>query len=109
MAREVAPDVVSPPIAVRRLDRDEGERGTYHDRSPRTDRMEDATIPGATGSGRMVPHTLPTGLQRLRYDGVQATTTCAKVQGGIQAALAQVAGVVKGAVQSSARLTDRQR
>jgi len=29
--------------------------------------------------GRMVPHTVPKGFKRIRYDGVQATKTFAKV------------------------------
>jgi hypothetical protein len=37
--------------------------------------------------------------------GVQATRTFAKVQGAMQTALAKGEGVVKGAVQSIARLT----
>ena len=41
--------------------------------------------------------------------GVQATKTFAKVKVAIQAALAKVEGVVKGAVQIIARLTYRQR
>jgi hypothetical protein len=40
---------------------------------------------------------------------VQATKTFAKVKGVMQAALAKVEGVVKGAVQIIARLTYRQR
>jgi hypothetical protein len=40
---------------------------------------------------------------------VQATKTFAKVKGVMQAALAKVEGVVKGAVKISARLTYRQR
>jgi hypothetical protein len=45
VARYVAKDVVSPPISVRRMDRYDGERVTYHDRSHRTDRTEHATVP----------------------------------------------------------------
>src|SRR5438309_1761907 len=57
----------------------------------------------------MVPHAVPKGFKRIRYYGVQATKTFAQVKGVMQAALAQVEGVVKGAVQSIARLTYRQR
>ena len=52
---------------------------------------------------------MPIGFKRIRYDGVQATKTFAKVQVVLHAALAKVEGVVKGAVKSSARLTSRQR
>jgi len=52
---------------------------------------------------------MPKGFKRIRYYGVQATKTFAKVQGVIQAALAKVAGMIKGAVKIIARLTSRQR
>jgi hypothetical protein len=52
---------------------------------------------------------MPKGFKRIRYDGVQATKTFAKVKVVIQAALAKVKGVVKGAVKIIARLTYRQR
>src|SRR6266851_7367247 len=38
LARDVAQYVVSPPLAVRRIDRYDGERVTYHSRSHRTER-----------------------------------------------------------------------
>ena len=109
VARYVAKYVVSPPIAVRRIDRSDGARVTYHYRSHRTERMGHETIPVATFIGRMVQHTLPKGFKRIRYYGVQATKTFAKVKVMIQAALAKVEGVVKGAVKIIARLTYRQR
>ena len=49
------------------------------------------------------------GWSSIRYYGVQATKTFAKVKMVIQAALAKVEGVVKGAVKIIARLTYRQR
>jgi Putative transposase len=109
VARSVAQYVVSPPIAVRRIDRYDGERVTYPYRSQRTDRLERETVEVATCIGRMIQHTRPTGCKRIRDDGVQATKTCAQVKAVMQAALAMVEGVVKGAVQISARLTYRQR
>jgi Putative transposase len=63
----------------------------------------------ATFIGRMVQHTVPKGFKRIRYYGVQATKTFATVKVAIQAALAKVEEVVKGAVQIIARLTYRQR
>ena len=108
LARYVAKYVVSPPIAVRRIDRYDGERVTYHYRSHRTERV--SMKPWVeTFIGRMVQHTMPKGFKRIRYYGVQATKTFAKVKGVIQAALAKVEGVVKGAVKIIARLTYRQR
>ena len=109
VARYVAKYVVSPPISVRRIDRYDGERVTYHYRSHRTERVEHETVDVDTFIGRMVQHTVPKGFKRIRYYGVQATKTFAKVKVVIQAALAKVEGVVKGAVKIIARLTYRQR
>src|SRR5246127_1958847 len=109
VARYVAKYVVSPPIAVRRIDRYDGHRVTYHYRSHRTERVEHETVDVNTFIGRMVQHTLPKGFKRIRYYGVQATKTFAKVKVAIQAALAKVQGVVQGAVKILARLTYRQR
>jgi Putative transposase/Transposase zinc-binding domain len=109
LARYVAKYVVSPPIAVRRIDRYDGERVTYHYRSHWTERLEHDTVAVETFIGRMVQHTVPKGFKRIRYYGVQATKTFATVKVAIQAALAKAEGVVKGAVQIIARLTYRQR
>src|SRR3989442_10132323 len=71
--------------------------------------MEHETVDVDTFIGRMVQHTMPKGFMRIRYYGVQATKTFAKVKDMIHAALAKVEGVVKGAVKIIARLTYRQR
>jgi hypothetical protein len=109
LAGYLAKYVVSPPIAVRRIDRYDGERVTYHYRSHRTERTERETVDVNTFIGQMVQHTMPKGFKRIRYYGVQATKTFAKVKVAIQVALAKVEGVVKGAVKIIARLTYRQR
>jgi hypothetical protein len=109
LASYVAKYVVSPPISVRRIDRYDGERVTYHYRSHRTERTEHETVDVTTFIGRMVQHVMPKGFKRIRYYGVQATKMFAKVKVVIQAALAKVEGVVKGAVQIIRRLTYRQR
>jgi len=75
---------------------------TSTSRSVRTGSVE-------TFIGRMVQHTVPKGLQRIRYYGVQATKPFAKVKVILQAALAKVEGAVRGAVKIIARLTYRQR
>jgi hypothetical protein len=109
VARYVAKYVVSPPIAVRRIERYDGERVTYHYRSHRTDRLEHETVPVQTFIGRMVQHVLPKGFKRIRSYGVQATKTFTKVKAVIRAALEKVEGLVHGAVKIIARLTYRQR
>lgn len=109
LARYVAKYVVSPPIAVRRIDCYDGHQVTYHYRSHRTERTERERVDVYTFIGRMIQHTVPKGFKRIRYYGVQATKTFAKVKTLIQDALAKVEGVVKGAVKIIARLTYRQR
>ena len=101
--------MVSPPISVRRIDCYDGERVTSHYRSHRTERTTHETVDVLTFMGRMIQHTRPKGFKRMRYYGVQATKTFAKVKVAIQAALAKVEGVVKGAVKIIARLSYRQR
>jgi hypothetical protein len=51
----------------------------------------------------------PQRLQRIRYDGVPAPKTLAPVQGGMQAARAQVEGAVQGARTILARRPARPR
>jgi Putative transposase/Transposase zinc-binding domain len=109
LASYVAKYVVSPPISVRRIDRYDGHRVTYHYRSHWTQRTPYETVDVMTFIGRMVQHTMPKGFKRIRYYGVQATKTLAKVKVAIQAALAKVQGVVKGAVKIIAWLSYRQR
>jgi hypothetical protein len=109
LARYVAKYVVSPPIAVRRIDRYDGQWVTYHYRSHRTARTERETVDVKTFIGRMIQHTMPKGFKRIRYYGVQATKTFAKVKRAIHAALAKVEEVGTGAVKIIARLSYRQR
>jgi hypothetical protein len=66
VARYVAKYVVSPPIAVRRIDRYDGVRVTYHYRSHRTERTEHETVTVETFIGRMVQHVMPKGCKCIR-------------------------------------------
>jgi Putative transposase/Transposase zinc-binding domain len=109
LARYLAKYVVSPPISLRRIDHYDGHRVTYHYRSHTNERVEQERVDVYTFIGRMVQHTFPKGFQRIRYYGVQATRTFAKIKPVIQAALAKVKGIVKGAIQIIAPMTYRQR
>lgn len=100
---------VSPPISLRRIDRYDGHRVTYHYRSHKSERVERETVEVYTFIGRMVQHVFPKGFQRVRYYGVQATKTFAKLKGLIQEALAKVQGMVKGAIKIIAPMTYRER
>src|SRR5215211_2204786 len=109
LATYLAKYVVSPPISVRRIDRYDGHQVTYHYRSHKSERVEWEKVDVYTFIGRMVQHTFAKGFKRIRYYGVQATKTFAKIKVVIHGALAKVEGVVKGAVKIIARLTYRQR
>jgi len=109
LARYLAKYVVSPPISLRRIDRYDGHRVTYHYRSHKSERVERETVEVYTFIGRMVQHTFAKGFQRIRYYGVQATKTFAKIKAMIHDALAKVKGIIKGAIQIIAPLTYRQR
>jgi hypothetical protein len=109
LATYLAKYVVSPPISLRRIDRYDGHRVTYHYRSHKSEQVEWETVAVYTFIGRMVQHTFPKGFQRIRYYGVQATKTFAKLKGVIQEALAKVQGIIRGAIKIIAPLTYRQR
>jgi hypothetical protein len=109
LATYLAKYVVSPPISLRRIDRYDGHSVTYHYRSHKSERVERETVEVYTFIGRMIQHVFPKGFQRIRYYGVQATKTFAKLKGLIQAALAKVQGIIRGAIKIIAPLTYRQR
>ena len=67
LARYVAKYGVSPPLAVRRIDRSDGHRSTSHYRSHRTERVEREPVDVDTVIGRMGQHTTPKGFKRIRY------------------------------------------
>ena len=59
LARYLAKYVVSPPISLRRIDRYDGHRVTYHYRSHKSERVERETVDVYTFVGRMVPQCFP--------------------------------------------------
>ena len=69
--------------------------------------MERDTIDVDTFIGRLMQPTMLQGFKRIRYYGVQATKTYAKVKGVIQAALAKVEGVVQGDDRLACDVDDR--
>lgn len=101
--------MVSPPLSLRRLDRDDGQRVTSHYRSHKSAHVEWETVEVYTCIGRMMQHVLPKGCQRLRYDGVQATKTFEQLKRMMHDALAKVQGSVKGAIKIITPMTSRQR
>jgi Putative transposase len=109
LARYLAKYVVSPPISLRRIDGDDGQRVTYHSHAHKSARVERETVEVSTFIGRMIPHVFAKGCKRIRYYGGQATKTFAKMTGRIREALSKSKGGVRGAVKIIARLTYRQR
>src|SRR6266516_207747 len=77
-ATSLAKYVVSPPISLRRIARYDGQRGTYHYRSHKSERVEQETVDVFTFLGRMMQHTFAKGCKRIRSYGVQATKTFAR-------------------------------
>jgi hypothetical protein len=59
LATYLAKYVVTPPISVRRIDRYDGRRVTYHYRSHRTERVERETVDVHRFIGRMVSILFP--------------------------------------------------
>jgi hypothetical protein len=59
--------------------------------------------------GRMMQHVLPKGFKRIRYYGVQATKTFAKIKEWMRQALAKVQGLIQDAVKILGVKTYRER
>ncbi len=78
LATYLAKYVVSPPLSLRRIDRYDGQRVTYHYRSHKSERVEQETVEVSTFIGRMVQHVFPKGFKRVRYDGVAIKIFAAK-------------------------------
>src|SRR5262245_55414189 len=93
LATYLAKYVVSPPISLRRIDRYDGQRVTYHYRSHTSEHVERETVEVYTFIGRMIQHVFPKGFQRIRYYGVQATKTFEPLKRMIHDALAKVKGI----------------
>ena len=81
LAHSLAHDVVSPPISLRRILSDDGQRVRYGDNDHKTKQRQEEEVSALTCIGRMVQHILPKGLHRMRSDGLHATGKAKKVQG----------------------------
>lgn len=69
IAKYLAKYVVSPPIAVRRIEDYNGKEVSYWYHDHKTGTVQNETIPALRFIGRMVQHILPKGFQRIRYYG----------------------------------------
>ena len=109
MAYYWATDVVSPPISLRRLLSDDGQRVRYGYNDHKTKHRQEAEVSALTCIGRMVQHILPKGLHRIRYDGLQATGKAKQVQGVLTALLVALGRLITGTYRIGAPQTSRER
>jgi hypothetical protein len=113
LTRYLVKYVVSPPMALSRILAYDRERGTvtywYRDHLRQGKRTVE-TVDRTTFIGRMVQHILPKGFQRIRYYGLQATCTLAKVRQKVVAALhGAVQQVLAGVLVARRRVRYRDR
>jgi putative transposase/transposase-like zinc-binding protein len=102
LTRYLVKYVVSPPLALSRIEAYDREQGTvrywYRDHL-RQGKKTTETVSRETFIGRMVQHILPKGFQRIRYYGLQASCTLKKVR-------AQLLQLLQEAEQQVLRLDD---
>lgn len=109
LAKYLAKYVVSPPIAVRRIIRYDGETVKYWYKDHQTKSVKVEKVDVLTFIGRMVQHILPKGFQRVRYYGLQATKTFKKWCEAIKKGLRRIGRVIKDAYQVVGRKNYRER
>ena len=80
LARYLAKYVVSPPIAVRRIEQYDGPTVRYWYQDHKTESIQHETLPVLRFIGRMVQHILPKGFQRIRYYSLHGNVRYEKVR-----------------------------
>jgi Transposase zinc-binding domain/Putative transposase len=109
LADDWAKYVGSPPISLRRILRDDGQRGRYWYNDHKTKSRQEEEVSALTFIGRMGQPMLPKGFHRLRYDGLQATGKAKKVKGGLTALMVALGRLIKGTYRLTARQRYRER
>ena len=109
LAYSLAQYVVSPPISLRRLLSDDGQRGRYGYNAHKTKRRQEEEVSALTFSGRMVQHILPKGCHRIRYYGLHATCKVKQVKGGLTMLMVALGRLIKGTYRIVAQKTYRER
>ena len=99
LARYLAKYVASPPIAIRRIVKYDGQNVTYWYKDHETKAIKRETVDVYTFIGRMVQHIFPKGFHRVRYYGVQATKTFSKWKEVVKEGLRRIGRIVKGTYQ----------
>ena len=79
LAKYLMKYVGSPPIALSRIIKYDGEKVKYWYKDHRTNKKEVEEVSVMTFIGRMVQHILPKGFKRVRYYGLHATCKAKKV------------------------------
>lgn len=97
LARYLAKYVVSPPIAISRMEDYDGEQVQYWWRDHRSNQREEARIDVMRFIGRMVQHILPKGFQRIRYYGLHGTCKAEKIRILLAQLMKGLKEVVRGA------------
>jgi len=80
IARYLAKYVVSPPIAVKRIESYDGELVSYWYHDHKTRKIQHETISAIKFIGRMVQHILPKAFQRIRYYGFHSNPRYEKMR-----------------------------
>ncbi len=99
LARYLAKYVVSPPIAVRRIERYDGRSVRYWYIDHKTKQKEVTTVSVYKFIGRMVQTILPKGFQRIRYYGLQASCVFKKIKEQLKEIIGEITEEIKGAYQ----------
>jgi Putative transposase len=79
LAYSLATYVVRPPLALRRILRYADQRVCYGSNEHKTGKRAEEDIPALVCIGRLGQHLLPTGLHRIRSDGLHATGKAKKI------------------------------
>src|SRR5215470_1111374 len=109
LAYDLAKDVVSPPISLRRILSYDGQRVRYWYNDHKTKQRQEEEVSALTFIGRMVQHILPKGFHRIRYYGLHATCKAKKVKGVLVVLMVALGRLIKGTYRIVARKTYRER
>jgi hypothetical protein len=109
LAYYLAKYVVSPPISLRRILSDDGQRVRYGYNDHKTKRRQEAEVSALTFSGRMVQHMLPKGFHRIRSYGLHATCKAKQGKGVLTALMVALGRLITGTYRIVAQQTYRDR
>jgi len=99
LAKYLAKYVVSPPIAVRRIESYDGKEVRYWYKDHKSKAKEEVTVDVLTFIGRLVQSILPKGFHRIRYYGIQATCVFKKLKTHFKEIIGEVKEEIKGTYQ----------